>query len=79
MKSMNGDRVKALVLLGRRVLDELAVPEEKRAAMLETAARLAVDQTLPVFKGNDEAFEKDLRTFVKLYMTGEGGVLAGRT
>jgi hypothetical protein len=76
---MNGDRVKALVLLGRRVLDELAVPEEKRAAMLETAARLAVDQTLPVFKGNDEAFEKDLRTFVKLYMTGEGGVLAGRT
>jgi len=79
LKSMNGDRVKALVLLGRRVLDELAVPEEKRAAMLETAARLAVDQTLPVFKGNDEAFEKDLRTFVKLYMTGEGGVLAGRT
>ena len=79
MKSMNGDRVKALVLLSRRVLDELAVPEEKRAAMLETAARLAVDQTLPVFKGNDEAFEKDLRTFVKLYMTGEGGVLAGRT
>lgn len=79
MKSMNGDRVKALVLLSRRVLDELAVPEEKRAAMLETAARLAADQTLPVFKGNDEAFEKDLRTFVKLYMTGEGGVLAGRT
>jgi len=79
LKSMNGDRVKALVLLSRRVLDELAVPEEKRAAMLETAARLAVDQTLPVFKGNDEAFEKDLRTFVKLYMTGEGGVLAGRT
>ena len=79
MKSMNGDRVKALVLLSRRVLDELAVPEEKRAAMLETAARLAVDQTLPVFKGNDEAFEKDLRTFIKLYMTGEEGVLAGRT
>ena len=76
---MNGDRVKALVLLSRRVLDELAVPEEKRAAMLETAARLAVDQTLPVFKGNDEAFEKDLRTFIKLYMTGEEGVLAGRT
>lgn len=79
MKSMNGDRVKALVLLSRRVLDELAVPEEKRAAMLETAARLAVDQTLPVFKANDEAFEKDLRTFIKLYMVGEGGVLAGRT
>jgi hypothetical protein len=47
--------------------------------MLETAARLAADQTLPVFKGNDEAFEKDLRTFIKLYMVGEGGVLAGRT